>query len=257
MINNNRLRRHLDLDLAYIYTPINRLTTNELWQYLLQAPAPWNGSNRGLVTLYKNGTGEDCPLVIDTTTASCGQSRFGCWVCTVVRKDKSLEAMIDNGEEKYLPLLELRDWLYDNRDKDEYRQMKRRNNTDGKGPYNIATRGLILAKLLNAQKVTGERLISSQELKAIQVIWQMDGFGQNAYEIYYQIYNDQTQFKMNKKDNIKQQQATALSEICQKNGVKVETMLNLVKNEKDKRLMRKRIPLQKIIEDTIAKETAA
>lgn len=256
-INNNRLRRHLELDLAFIYTPINRLSTNELWQYLLQAPAPWNGSNRGLVTLYKNGTGEDCPLVIDTTTASCGQSRFGCWVCTVVKKDKSLEAMIDNGEEQYLPLLELRDWLYENRDKDEFRQMTRRNKQEGKGPYNIETRGLILNMLLNAQKAIGERLISSQELKAIQVIWQMDGFGQNAYEIYYQIYNDQTQFAMNKKDDIKQQQADALSEICKRNGIKVETMLNLVRNEKDKRLMRKRVPLQKIIEETIAKESAA
>ena len=61
---------------------------------------------------------------------------------------------------------------------------------------------------------------------------------------------------MNKKDDIKQQQTAALSEICKKNGIRIETMLNLVKNEKDKRLMRKRVPLQKIIEDTIAKETA-
>ncbi len=183
-ISNNRLRRHMELNLAYIYTPINHLSTNELWQYLFQAPSPWNGSNRDLVTLYKNGTGEDCPLVIDTTTASYGQSRFGCWICTVVKKDRSLEAMIDNGEEQYLPLLELRDWLYENRDKDEFRMMRLRNNKEGKGPYNSETRALVLRMLLHAQKNVGEKLISSQELKAIQVIWQMDGFRLNAYESY-------------------------------------------------------------------------
>ena len=30
---------------------------------------------------------------------TCGQSRFGCWVCTMVEKDKSMEAMISNDDE--------------------------------------------------------------------------------------------------------------------------------------------------------------
>jgi DNA sulfur modification protein DndC len=37
---------------------------------------------------------------LDTTTPSCGDSRFGCWVCTLVEKDKSMSAMIQNDEEK-------------------------------------------------------------------------------------------------------------------------------------------------------------
>jgi DNA sulfur modification protein DndC len=36
----------------------------------------------------------ECPLVVDTSTPSCGNSRFGCWVCTMVERDRSMEAMI-------------------------------------------------------------------------------------------------------------------------------------------------------------------
>ena len=55
----------------------------------------------------------ECPLVVDASTPSCGDSRFGCWVCTLVDKDKSMSAMIQNDEEKewMLPLLELRNDL--------------------------------------------------------------------------------------------------------------------------------------------------
>ena len=57
--------------------------------------------------------GGECPLVVDTSTPSCGDSRFGCWVCTLVEKDKSMHAMIQNDAEKewMLPLLELRNEL--------------------------------------------------------------------------------------------------------------------------------------------------
>ncbi|MFN8331355.1 MAG: hypothetical protein U0T81_09080 [Saprospiraceae bacterium] len=42
-------------------------------------------------------------LVIDKTTPSCGQSRFGCWVCTVVNRDKSMDYLIDNGDDWMRP----------------------------------------------------------------------------------------------------------------------------------------------------------
>ena len=49
--------------------------------------------------MYRNANAGECPLVVDETTPSCGNSRFGCWTCTVVSKDRSMEAMIDNGED--------------------------------------------------------------------------------------------------------------------------------------------------------------
>ena len=44
---------------------------------------PWGGNNRDLLAMYRDADAAECPLVIDTSTASCGNSRFGCWVCTV------------------------------------------------------------------------------------------------------------------------------------------------------------------------------
>ena len=35
----------------------------------------------------------EVPLVMDTSTRSCGDSRFGCWVCTLVDEDKSMRTM--------------------------------------------------------------------------------------------------------------------------------------------------------------------
>lgn len=256
-IGTNRLKRHVNLNLAFVYSPISHLTTNELWEYLMQVPNPWNGSNRSLITLYRNGSGGDCPLVIDTTTPSCGQSRFGCWVCTVVKKDKSMEALIENGEEKFEPLLDLRDWLVDNRDKDEYRMQTRRNGADGKGPYNIYARKLILNMLFEAQKISEEKLISTQEMKAIQILWQMDGYYENVFEIYYNVFNELKSFEMSKRDEIKKQQVDALTIVCEDNGIDPEKMLNLLRNEKDKRLLKKRLNIQNMIDDLIKKEIEA
>lgn len=106
-VRGQRLRKHL-LPNVYVYAPIKDIGTNELWQYLNQVPPPWGGTHKELVTLYRNANAGDCPLVIDDTTPSCGNSRFGCWTCTVVNKDKSMEGLIDNGEEWMQPLADTR-----------------------------------------------------------------------------------------------------------------------------------------------------
>ena len=246
-IDNQRLKRHVDLSLAYVYTPIQNVTTNEVWQYMLQVPSPWNGTNRDLVTLYRNGTGGDCPLVIDTTTPSCGQSRFGCWVCTVVSRDKSMEAMIENGEEWMEPMLELRDWLAENRDIDDLRMHRRRNGQAGKGPFTIDARSKILYLLLSAQKKTGQELISNQELKAIQVLWNMDGFDNNVYDVFNDIYELKTTFEMSNKDEIKKQQADELKNIAEKHEADFTKLQTLLKVVVDKNVLSKRIDIQQTI----------
>jgi 3'-phosphoadenosine 5'-phosphosulfate sulfotransferase (PAPS reductase)/FAD synthetase len=91
-----------------VYTPIEDLSVDDVWTYLLQVPSPWGNNNGDLVTLYRNTQAGECPLVVDKTTPSCGNSRFGCRVCTVVTKDKSMEAMIENGEEWLEPMLAYR-----------------------------------------------------------------------------------------------------------------------------------------------------
>lgn len=125
----SRLGRHHTLSRARVYTPIADFSTDDVWTYLLQVPSPWGGNNRALAALYRSANSGECPLVVDTTTPSCGNSRFGCWTCTVVTRDKSMEAMIDNGEDWMLPMLEFRDWLTSTQDPEKkhlYREHKRR-----------------------------------------------------------------------------------------------------------------------------------
>ncbi|MCE7890290.1 MAG: DNA phosphorothioation system sulfurtransferase DndC [Sorangiineae bacterium PRO1] len=188
------LSRHTSLRNAWVYTPIEDFTTDDVWNYLLNAPSPWGNANRDLVTMYRNAQAGECPLVVDTTTPSCGNSRFGCWTCTVVERDKSMEAMIESGEEWMEPLLELRDWLAETREpnrKHEFREVRRRDGRvyiwgDDKnkviwGPYKLDVRKDVLARLLRTQhavRSTGPdpeiKLISDAELHEIRRLWRTE-----------------------------------------------------------------------------------
>ncbi|KRT17789.1 sulfurtransferase [Pedobacter ginsenosidimutans] len=201
-VKGERLRKHV-LPNAYVFALIKDVETKEVWEYLLQNNPGWGGSNRALVTLYNNATGGDCPLVIDDTTPSCGNSRFGCWVCTVVKKDKSMAALIDNGEEWMEPLADFRDMLQDNRNNREWRDTKRRGsyieNPDGWGPYLEDKRAYMLKVLLEAQKEVQKTesdliLINSQELVGIQVTWHRDSlFRFSVADIYNEVYGTNLQ----------------------------------------------------------------
>ena len=47
-------------------------------------------------------------MVVDTSTPSCGGGRFGCWTCTVVDRDKSMDSFMEGGEDWLEPLIDLR-----------------------------------------------------------------------------------------------------------------------------------------------------
>ena len=84
-----------------VFSPMEDWTDDDVWSFLLQYKNPWNYSNMDLMTMYRGATADnECPLQIDKSTPTCGKSRFGCWVCTMVEKDKSMEAMIFNDQEK-------------------------------------------------------------------------------------------------------------------------------------------------------------
>lgn len=198
-IDSERLQKHV-LPNAFVFAPIKDVETQELWTYLLQVHPPWGGTHRDLITLYNNATGGDCPLVIDKTTPSCGNSRFGCWVCTVVKKDKSMDALIDNGEEWMEPLADFRDMLQDTRNVREWRQKWGRNQTEEEededrwGPYIPERRAEMLRLLLKAQKEIQQMeqdlvIINYQELVAIQVLWHRDSiFNFSVADIYNEVY---------------------------------------------------------------------
>ncbi len=167
------LRKHEDLPLVWISNPIEHLTTEEVWAYLLQRSNPWGGDNRALYRLYSNASGGECPLVLDKSTPSCGNSRFGCWTCTVVEKDKASEGLLENGDDRMEHLIQFRDTLIDFQNPENgYRDMKRMNGADGPGPLKLEARKELLTRLLKLQEETGLSLISEEDLLLIQRFWQ-------------------------------------------------------------------------------------
>lgn len=128
------LTPHGSLQNTYVYNPIVDLSTDDVWEILLSNNGinPWGGDNNELFDLYMGSDGGECQFTItknengEVDTPSCGNSRFGCWICTVVREDKSLTGFIKNGEPELQPLLDFRAWLLDIRDKHEFRMQYRR-----------------------------------------------------------------------------------------------------------------------------------
>lgn len=183
---------------SLVFTPIEDWTNDEVWMYLMQNPNPWGRSNKDLLGMYRGASADnECPLVVDTTTPSCGNSRFGCWVCTLVAADKSMEAMIHNDEEKrwMQPMLDLRNEIarpneagkIDDFKLRDFRRMdkkvklfRERDDITIHGPYLKEHRQYWLRRLLEVEKVLQEtgpeevrdmRLISDAELREIRRIW--------------------------------------------------------------------------------------
>ena len=197
-IDGSNLGKHTSLPNAYVYTPIDDWTADEVWEYLMSAPRPWGGSNRSLLELYKGSNSGECPIVIDTSTPSCGNSRFGCWTCTVVTADKAMESLVQQGESWMRPLLEFRNQLAETtkpKRKREFRNFKRRTGRvsyirEGRqneneesqtknyvpGPYWMRYRREWLERLLRLQLHFQENnreteLISEDELHRIRREW--------------------------------------------------------------------------------------
>lgn len=168
----NGLHRHPDLPRVWVSNPIEFLSTEEVWAYLLQKPNPWGGDNRPLYRVYASASNGECPIQIDTSTPSCGSSRFGCWTCTVVDRDKASEGLLASGDDRMEKLIEFRDTLLYYRDPtNRKRDNRRMNGNDGPGPLVISARRELLAKLLALQEETGLQLISPEELLLIQQMW--------------------------------------------------------------------------------------
>ena len=165
--NGTKLKRHR-LPNVYVYTPIADLSNDEVWAYLLQVKNPWGINNRELLKLYGLACDMgECPFVIETGTQSCGKSRFGCWVCTVIDRDKSMENFVSNGHPWMKGLLDFRNWLYEIRQQ-SYQYVPKRIVSKVKfGPFLSKTRQEILKRLLDLQECLSFELIAPRELDYI------------------------------------------------------------------------------------------
>ena len=200
-ISGSRLARHTSLPNAYVFTPIDQWSADDVWEYLFSGPAPWGGDHQALFDLYKDSNAGECPLVIDTSTPSCGNSRFGCWTCTVVTKDRAMDGLIETGHTWLIPLRDFRNKLYDTTDpakKKQFRSARRRDgsvtvkvNADKQGqlveekhilgPYRLEFRKELLQQLLENQKLINAsnpgdhyELITHGELEQIRLEWRQD-----------------------------------------------------------------------------------
>lgn len=252
-IKGSPLSRHSTLPNAFVYTPIEDLDVQDVWTYLLQVPSPWGSNNRDLVTLYRNAQAGECPLVVDKSTPSCGNSRFGCWVCTVVTKDSSMEAMIDNGEEWLEPLLKFRDLLASTQDplvKLQVRDFKRRNGQvmlkpDGgivPGPYKPSMRKDLLRRLLETELQirkhgpnSDERLITKDELEQIRRIWRSEAqdWEDSVPRIYKEVTGEDLDWAADEQPIFSAEERKLLDSICDENIVPSTMVAKLLDIERE------------------------
>jgi DNA sulfur modification protein DndC len=257
----DRLSPNARLPNSLIYSPIEDWRNDEVWIYLNQWQNPWEYSNKDLFSMYRGATADnECPLVVDTSTPSCGDSRFGCWVCTMVSQDKSMEAMIQNDEEKewMQPLLDIRNELdiKDDRPKRDFRRIYGRvelfeRNIDGEtsiepipGPYTKYWREHWLRRVLQAQtqvrrtappEMRDITLITEEELSEIRRIWleEKHEFDDSLPRIYEEVTGEPFQDTRPgaEKKLLGSDEWTVLNEICE-DEMHLELMARLLDTER-------------------------
>jgi len=176
-----------------LFMPIRYLSDDDVWEYLASVSPPWGGDYFDLINLYREAYGGECPVVADASALnqpSCGERspRFGCWTCTLVKNDSSLQGLIDTGYEELKPLYDFRNWLIETRDEARHRlpfnrrgQVRYRNGDLIWGPYRISYRREILERLLAIQVDINCPLISDDEVRIISEIWSSD-------EVFFSLY---------------------------------------------------------------------
>ena len=274
-IKDTILSRHSRFSQAFVYTPIENFTTDDVWTYLLQKKSPFGGNNRELLNMYTNKTSGECPLVVDKTTPSCGGSRFGCWTCTVVSKDASMINLIEQGETWMKPLLEIRDFLFKTTNperKAEFREYKRRDGqarfkTDGseklvRGPYKLSFCKTLFKKLLEAQKQiekekpgTDFRVILDEEIHYIRKLWLIErgDWEDSIPKIYKEIMGKDLDWVKDDVGWFTTKESDLLKEVCEQHKIPKGLVAKLLSVEKQIQRMTQRASAYSKI-DKIMKE---
>jgi len=163
-VNNKNIR---------IFSPILDYSIKDVRRTIKYVKYPIAIKDEVIGKLYKDADTE-CPVFREVKGQPCGKGRFGCWTCTVVRKDKAVTNMVSNGYVELGPLLKFRNWLAEYRDNPKIRCKQRRNGVEGLGPITLKGRKRILAKLRVASKESGLELLPEEELKHIKLLWKKD-----------------------------------------------------------------------------------
>lgn len=133
------------------FAPILQWRTCKVWDFLhLVAPlAGW--PTEAVYTLYGDSS-----------------LRFGCWTCSLVERDISVETLISRGGQENLARLhEFRNYIVKESSKPEHRLMRHGH----LGPLSMSFRRELLEKLLELQFAVGMKLISNGEIREIRRTW--------------------------------------------------------------------------------------
>ena len=260
-ITGQRLSKHPLNPNTYTYAPIKNLYLEDVWYIIRSLESPWGAKNNTLFQIYSDASAEDyeCPTVVtDETHKSCGQSRFGCWVCTVVKEDKSMSGLIASGETWMQPLLEFRNKLVENRNVSHNRSSTRRNGQPAvdetghnMGNYTIQYRQELLKELLTIQKEIKKikphiELINNQELTSIQVIWYRDGeFKNSVNNIYHSVYGNRLEINSDFNERL------LLKQSCNKSTADYNLIKELLELQERKNILMKNYGFYKDLESRI------
>ena len=243
-VEGKLLSPHVSIPKAYVYNPLTEIPNSVVWEYLLKGDAvsAWGTDNKYLFSLYQGeNLGEEQSVVgeIDKDKIPItGNSRFGCWCCTMVKEDKSLQNFIDHGANDLKPLRRFRNWLVDLRATPEARDWRRRNGTVyfnaegelGRGPFTLESRKLILKELLKLEIETGFELITFEELKMIDKMWEDEGdlTRRALVDIYYEVKGSRLPWDQFKHAKYDQETVNSISDLCKKYNVPFELVSKLL-----------------------------
>ena len=257
--NHRGFSKHNDIPNAFVYSPIKNWTNADVWTYLSKYPAPW-GKHNDMMVLYDKGSGEaDCNIALNPEAASCGKTRFGCWVCTVVSKDKSMENMMRNKDDEWMePLHHFRNKLDEYRYDHSKRQPRRRNGQKSVGPFLLSVRKDFLQELLEIEqsliqqgKMGNKKLISDEEIIQIQKEWLHDGdFFESAIKMAHSV-NRLIDYESVKSFNGEDRKF--IEKICDENNIPVKLIEDLMQKEHSYRHQIKRTKIftdmEKLVEN--------
>lgn len=269
-IEGRLLNMHSDIKNAYVYNPITEVSNTLVWEFLLKDDgiSPWGSDLKYLFSLYQGeNLGEEQSVLGEVDKDKIpvtGNSRFGCWCCTIVREDKSLLNFIEKGATELIPLRDFRNWLVAIRNNPEYRDTKRRdgsvylksNGEAGLGPFTLKGRKIILKKLLELQRDTGMELITSDELKTIDQMWDNEGdlTKRSLVDIYFEVFGTKLPWDEYKEQLFDDEAIAEIEDVALRYDLPVELITKIIVSvEKNKHITRNN-RLQKEFDKLIQQE---
>ena len=266
-IEGKLLNMHNDIPHAYVYNPITEVPNALVWEYLLRddCRSPWGTDMKYLFNLYQGeNMGEEQSVLgqIDKEKIPVtGNSRFGCWCCTMVTEDKSLQRFIDGGATELIPLRNFRNELLKMRSDPQFRDTKRRNGsvykkadgTFGLGPFTLRARRIILEKLLQLEEETHLQLITIDELREIDKMWDEEGdlSCRNLVEIYYKMKGIKLPWYDYKAARFDDEAIEAIEEVAKKYDIPVELITKLIVSVDENKHITRNNKLQKSFDQII------